>query len=394
MVRVHRSRRIVIIGSGIAGISLVRELRKLDKEVDIVLLSRESGDFYSKPALSNALAGGKSVAALVLTPAAKLAQDLQVRLVGGTEVTSVDTGAKTVHTSVGAFPYAALVLAVGASQRLPPIAGAAADRVLSVNSLDDYARFRERMEGAQRVAIIGAGLIGCEFANDLRVAGIDVDVYDVAEQPLGRLLPAQAAALFRQRLEAARVRFHLDMTLVRIDTGGQGCVLTSSTGVAARYDLVLSAIGLQPNISLAGDAGVDTGVGIRTDRLLRTSVPDVYALGDCAEVEGLVLPYVLPITHGAKALARTLLGESTEVQYPAMPVVVKTPACPAVVCLPAAAGGAWSLSVEPDGLRGIHCASDGETMDGFVLLGAKVKERMSLAARLPGPLTKTAPAGR
>ena len=378
------ARRIVIIGSGMAGISLVRELRRLDGQAEIVLLSRESGDFYSKPALSNALAGGKSAASLVLTSAARLARDLRVRIVGGTEVSAVDTGAKTVHAAGGAWVYDALVLAVGASQRSLPMAAAGA--VLSVNNLSDYARLRERLEGARCVAIIGAGLIGCEFANDLRLAGIDVDVYDVAEQPLGRLLPAQAAALFRQRLELAGIRFHLGTSLVRIDPADRGHVLTSGTGATARYDLVLSAIGLQPNVALARDAGLAVGAGIRTDRLLRSSAADVYALGDCAEVEGLVLPYVLPITHGVKALARTLLGQPTQVCYPAMPVVVKTPACPAVVCPPPVAGGAWSVSVESDGLRGIHHGSDSQAMDGFVLLGSHVKERMSLAARMPGPL--------
>ncbi len=384
------TRRIVILGSGMAGISLARELRRLDDRAEIVLLSREPGDFYSKPALSNALAGGKSAAALVLTPAARLAQELGVRIVGHTEVAAVDTGAKTVHATAGTFAYDALVLAVGASQRRLPMAGEAADAMLSVNNLADYARFRERLQGARRVAIIGAGLIGCEFANDLRLAGIDVDVHDVAGHPLGRLLPEQAAAMFRRRLEEAGVRFHLGTSVVRIDPAEQGHVLSTSAGTSARYDLVLCAIGLQPNIELARDAGLSTGVGIRTDRFLRSSVKDVYALGDCAEVEGLVLPYVLPITHGAKALARTLAGEPTPVRYPAMPVVVKTPACPAVICLPSRAGGAWSVAVEGDGLRGIHRGPDGETTDGFILLGTAVKERMSLAARVPGPLAGTA----
>ena len=384
------TRRIVIVGSGMAGISLARELRKLDDRAEMVLLSREPGDFYSKPALSNALAGGKSAAALVLTPAARLAQELGVRIVGHTEVEAVDTGAKAVHATAGSFAYDALVLAVGASQRRLPMAAEAAGSMLCVNNLADYALFRERLQGARRVAIIGAGLIGCEFANDLRLAGIEVDVHDVAAQPLGRLLPAEAAAMFRRRLEAAGVRFHLGTSVVRIDPAEPGHVLSTSTGTSARYDLVLCAIGLQPNIELARDAGLSTGVGIRTDRFLRSSVKDVYALGDCAEVEGLVLPYVLPITHGAKALARTLAGEPTPVQYPAMPVVVKTPACPAVICLPSRAGGAWSVAVEGDGLRGIHRGPDGETTDGFILLGTAVKERMSLAARVPGPLAGTA----
>lgn len=385
------SQRIVIIGSGMAGITLARELRKLDKAADILVLSRESGDFYSKPALSNALAGGKTAEALVLTPAPKLAQDLQARIVANVAVTAIDTRARSVASAAGVFPYDALVLAVGASQRSLTLDGDAAHAILSVNNLADYARFRGRLEGKQAVAIVGAGLIGCEFANDLRVAGMAVDVYDVADQPLGRLLPADASVLYRQKLEAIGVRFHLRTALARIDQSASGYVLTTGDGAMRSYDLVLSAIGLQPNVALAQSARLEVGVGVRTDRLLRTNVPDVYALGDCAEVDGLILPYVLPITHGAKALARTLLGEPTEVQYPAMPVVVKTPACPAVICLPPTAGGVWEVSQDAGGLRALHRSTSDAVMDGFVLLGTHVKERMALAAQVRGPLPASKP---
>lgn len=385
------SQRIVIIGSGMAGITLARELRKLDKAADILVLSRESGDFYSKPALSNALAGGKTAEALVLTPAPKLAQDLQARIVANVAVTAIDTRARSVASTAGVFPYDALVLAVGASQRSLTLDGDAAHAILSVNNLADYARFRGRLEGKQAVAIVGAGLIGCEFANDLRVAGMAVDVYDVADQPLGRLLPADASVLYRQKLEAIGVRFHLRTALARIDKSASGYVLTTGDGAMHSYDLVFSAIGLQPNVALAQSARLEVGIGVRTDRLLSTNVPNVYALGDCAEVDGLILPYVLPITHGAKALARTLLGEPTEVQYPAMPVVVKTPACPAVICLPPTAGGVWEVSHDAGGLRALHRSTSDAVMDGFVLLGTHVKERMALAAQVRGPLPASTP---
>lgn len=385
------SQRIVIIGSGMAGITLARELRKLDKAADIFVLSRECGDFYSKPALSNALARGKTAEALVLTPALKLAQDLQARIVANVAVTAIDTRAKSVASTAGVFTYDALVLAIGASQRTLALDGDAAHAILSVNNLADYARFRGRLEGKQAVAIVGAGLIGCEFANDLRVAGMAVDVYDVADQPLGRLLPADASVLYRQKLEAIGVRFHLRTALARIDQSASGYVLTTGDGAMHSYDLVLSAIGLQPNVALAQSARLEVGVGVRTDRLLRTNVPDVYALGDCAEVDGLILPYVLPITHGAKALARTLLGEPTEVQYPAMPVVVKTPVCPAAICLPPTAGGVWEVSQDAGGLRALHRSTSDAVMDGFVLLGTHVKERMALAAQVRGPLPASTP---
>jgi rubredoxin-NAD+ reductase len=378
------TRRIIILGSGMAGISLVRELRKLDKDADIVVLSRETGDFYSKPALSNALAAGKTAASLVLTPAARLAQDLQVRIVGNVQVTDVDTQAKEVCSTGGVFGYDSLVFAVGASQRVLPIAGDAVEEVHSVNSLADYARFRERLDGRRSVAIIGAGLIGCEFANDLRLADVEVEVSDIVEQPLGRLLPEAAAIRFRQLMEAAGIRFRLKTSLTRLDRADDRYALSFSDGSMRECDLVLSAIGLRPNVALAESAGLQVATGIVVDRMLRTSVPDVYAIGDCAEVDGLFLPYVLPITHGAKALARTLLGDPAEVRYPAMPVVVKTPSCPAVICLPTSPGGRWTITVDADGLRCLHQAGDGGEPDGFVLLGACVKERMQRLAGLPG----------
>ena len=379
--------RIVIIGSGMGGIALTRELRKLDAAADILVLTGESGDFYSKPALSNALAAGKTASKLLLTPAAKLAQDLQAGIEGGVDVTDIDAQAKVVRSTRGEFAYDKLVLAVGASQRRLAFAGDGANGVILVKSLAGYAGFRSRLDGATSVAIIGAGLIGCEFANDLRLGGFAVDVYDVSDQPLPRLLPQPAAPHFRSRLEDIGIRFHLGTALARIDRVGAGHALTDDGGVVRRYDVVLSAAGLQPNVALARAAGATIGVGIRTDGQLRTSVPDMFAIGDCAEIDGLFLPYVLPITHGSKALARTLLGEPTEVRYPAMPVVVKTPACPTVVCSPPSGTGDWDVAVGTDGVRGLHADPETGLPDGFFLMGPCVKDRSRLAAQMPGPMS-------
>ena len=374
---------IVILGSGLAGVTAVRELRKLDAAVPVIMVTADDGAFYSKPMLSNALAAGRTPAQLAMTAAADLARQLNADLRPHTRVTAIDAQRRLVMTGAGEIGYGKLVLALGARPIQLPLEGDGAAEVLSVNSLADYAVFRERLRGSRRVAILGAGLIGCEFANDLADAGYAVEVFDIAPQPLGRLLPAQTAAEFRRRLEAAGVRFHFGSSIVRIERAGESFVLREPGGDRYDADLVLSAIGLKPEIDLAQAAGLRVNRGIRVDRQLGTSATDVFALGDCAEVAGINLPFVLPIMQQARALARTLAGRPTEVTYPAMPVVVKTPACPAVVCpAPAGAAGNWHETALADGTRAIFDNDGGEPL-GFALIGAATADKQTLAARMP-----------
>ncbi|MGO4326401.1 FAD-dependent oxidoreductase [Cupriavidus sp. 2TAF22] len=148
----------------------------------------------------------------------------------------------------------------------------------------------------------------------------------------------------------------------------------------------MSAIGLAPRTALARAAGIDTGQGIRTDACCRTSAPDVYALGDCAEIEGKVQPYVLPITHAARALARTLCGEPTPVVFPVMPVSVKTPAVPAVVAAPPPGSGDWLVEQAAgpvdESLRALCTDAASGQLVGFSLLGSAVQERAALTRRM------------
>ena len=374
---------IVIVGSGLSGITVARELRKLDRDAPIIIVTADDGDFYSKPNLSNALAAGKSPAQLALTPAAQLATQLQAKILSHTRVDGILPAEHVLQTSAGPVSYGQLVLAVGARPIRLPLGGDAAAQVLSVNHLADYAVFRDKLEGKQRVAILGAGLIGCEFANDLRIAGLAVDVFDLAPQPLGRLLPPGAAAFFREALEAAGVRFHFNSSIAQVEQHGACYRLSDGQGETLETDLVLSAVGLKPDSELAQAAGLQINRGIVVDRKLQTSAADIYALGDCAEVDGMVLPFVLPIMQAARALAKTLCGEPSDVSYPAMPVVVKTPACPAVVCPPPAGfAGAWREEVDPQGVRALFEDASGNPL-GFALLGEAVKEKQALTARLP-----------
>jgi len=376
---------VVILGSGLAGYNLAREFRKADKETPLVIVSRDDAGFYSKPMLSNALAGGKTAAALVMKPAATMAADLNASLMPRTEVRRIDTTARTIELADGrTLAYRDLVLALGADPIRVPLAGDAAGDVLSVNDLDDYARFAESLAGVKTVALLGAGLIGCEFANDLLARGIVPTVLDLADRPLSRLLPEAASAFLRQRLEAAGARFRFGVAAERVDRLPSGGLrVRLSDGSAIDVDLVLSAIGLRPRTALARDAGLAVNRGIVVDRELAASAPHVFAIGDCAEVEGLILPYVMPLMNQARALGATLAGTPMRLSYPAMPVTVKTPACPTVVCPPPQdAAGSWACDDSEGGCEARFTHADG-TLLGFAVLGSATARKQALAAQVP-----------
>ncbi|MDH6301846.1 rubredoxin-NAD+ reductase [Polynucleobacter sphagniphilus] len=374
---------IVIIGSGLAGYTLIREIRKLDKEAPITLVTREPGYLYSKPMLSTALASKKEPENLISNSSENMATQLNINILSQTDVNAIDTNQQMIVTTKGNLSYGKLVLALGADQIRIPLQGDAATQVLTVNDLEDYAAFRKAISGKKKVSILGAGLIGCEFANDLVLGGYEVDVIDLAPQALGRLLPEAAAHELQDRLTKAGVRWHFGTTVGSISNGDDSLIVELTNGQKLLSDVVLSAVGLKPRLDLAKAAGISTNIGIAVNRELQTSATNVYSLGDCAEVDGLVLPYVMPIMQAARALANTLLGRVTTLTYPAMPVMVKTPAFPTIVSPPAQGSeGDWKITPIDDGLEARFESADGSLL-GFVLLGAATAQRASLTKELP-----------
>ncbi len=375
---------LVIIGTGLGGYSLAREVRKLDPNLALVLISADDGRYYSKPMLSNAYTSGKTPETIANADATTMAKQLNAEVRPWTTVTAVDPVAHTVSTGAQALEYHKLVLALGADPIRLAVSGTAQDRIMSVNDLIDYTKFRTAVQGARRVAIMGAGLIGCEFANDIRQGGITAEVIDPAPYPLSRFLPAAAGRTLQKALtDALGVAWHLGPIVTSIDHAAETLAVTLSDHRVLSVDAVLSSVGLRPRTGLAERAGIAVKRGIVVDRCLATNAPDVYALGDCAEVEGLVLPFVMPIMHAARALARTLCGEPTRLTYPAMPIVVKTTAYPVVVAPPAAeVDGVWQVEDLASGLRALFHGADG-SLAGFALTGTAVSEKNSLAKELP-----------
>ncbi len=372
---------IVIVGTGLAGYTLLKELRNSGSRAPIVMISSDDGGFYSKPMLSAALGQGKQPAALITATAAEMAEQWQATVKIFTRVTAIDSAAKTVSCDDGdSFAYSDLVLATGARCIEPPVQGSGAGRVYAVNNLQDYLRFRTSLAGQRKVLLIGGGLIGCEYANDLTKAGFEVELVEAAPRLLANLLPERASAALLAAMQRAGVNCHFDTVAERIESAGGGVRATLTNGTQIEADIVLSAVGVRPDLSLAEAAGLATARGIVTDRGLAASADNIYALGDCAEVDGQLLFYIAPLNAAAKALASTLNGEPSAVCYGVMPVVIKTPLLPlSLVVPPREAEGEWHYSGEGENLTARFVDSAGVQW-GFALTGTANSERAALVA--------------
>lgn len=374
---------VVIIGTGLAGYNLAREFRKLDGETPLLLITADDGRSYSKPMLSTGFGKNKEADGLSMAEPSAMAEQLKAEVRTHTRVSGIDPGHKRLWIGEEAVPYRDLIVAWGAETVRVPVAGDAADAIFPINDLEDYARFRAAAAGKKRVLILGAGLIGCEFANDLILGGYEIDLVAPCEQVMPTLLHPAAAAAVQAGLESLGARFHLGPLLTRLDRADDGLEAHLSDGEVLHCDLVVSAIGLRPRTDLAAAAGLEIGRGVVVDRHLQTSHANIYALGDCAEVDGLNLLYVMPLMNCARALAQTLAGTLTPVKYGPMPVTVKTPVCPLVVSPPPKGSeGVWTVEGEGADIKALCLDSDGNLL-GYALTGAAVMDKLALNKALP-----------
>ncbi len=381
---------LVVIGTGLAGYNLVKEFRKLDAQTPIIMITSDDGRQYSKPMLSTGFTKGKSADDLAMADAGKMADTLGIEIRTHQSVTALHTDAHEIQLGEETIAYSQLVLAMGAAPIEIPLSGF--EHLYHINDLMDYARFNQAAmatvasqvgQHKKRILVMGAGLVGCEYAHDMAGAGFEVILVSPDAYPLPRLLPEECGHALMPALTSLGVELRLGHAVVSVEKKGDGIVAVLDDGSVLEADMGLSAVGLSPRTDLAKAAGLACERGIQVDRMLQTSAQDVYALGDCAEVAGLNLLYVLPLMNCARALAKTLSGQATEIRYPVMPVQVKTPSLPIVVS-PAANGvtGQWQISGQSPNLKAEFRGESGNLL-GYALTGECVAEKMALNKELP-----------
>lgn len=267
---------IVIIGAGESGTRAAFALREAGYCGAVTLVGAEPHLPYERPPLSKTPDGMVRMKLICPKEALEVAG---ITYLKGCSVSKLDPAAATVSLSDGQLlGYEKLLLTTGARPRRLACAGA--ERALDFRTHADAEAIFSNVAPGRRVAIIGAGLIGMELASVLRGKDVAVDVIEAASKPLGRAVPARFADKLHARHVAEGVRFHFDRSVAEI--GDDAVVLSDGTILPA--DLVVSAIGVQPELTLAEASGLATGNGILTDACLRTSAPNIFAAGDCAAV--------------------------------------------------------------------------------------------------------------
>lgn len=353
---------IIIIGSGLAGYTLVREIRKLNTSVPVAVITQDLGHYYSKPQLSTALSHQKSADQLILIRAEKFAAQFNIQLFPQTFIQNLDDLSQIIP-GYTEYPNIKIILAVGAKPIMLPSFKKSLAPIYHINNLEDYTNFRKILDwetSPKKITIIGAGLVGCEFANDFINTGYDINIVAPDTYPLAKLIPEAIGTELRHALAQKGVNWQLTQFFdaERLDAN----------------NIILSAIGLAPETKLAQQAGIKIQQGIVTNQYLQTNIPHIYALGDCAEINGKLMPYVAPLALGARALAKTLLGHPTSVSYPPLPIFIKTSHYPIVVLPPALfESGEWQIERDLTAVRALFYNPD-KQLKGFALGGSFASE--------------------
>lgn len=302
---------VVIVGAGQGGVQAALSLRQEGHGGAITLIGDEEGLPYQRPPLSKDYLKTGQAERLVLRPADYFDRKA-INLWTGRRVDGIDRAARRVHVGQDTLAYDRLILATGTRNLIPPIPGIG--RAFGLRTLAQAKRLRDALNGTRRIAVIGGGFIGLEVAAVARAGGHEVHVAEAAPRLMSRVLSPQMSERFRAKHEALGTRFHLGNGVTELR---DGCIVLAS-GETIDADLVLLAAGVRPNTELAEAAGLAVDNGVVVDPLLRTSDPEIYALGDCCAFPDpgsgnhVRLESVQAATDQARAIARTIVHGAQE----------------------------------------------------------------------------------
>ncbi len=330
---------VVIVGAGRAGWQVAQALRERDATLPITMVSSCDASLYDKPQLSVAHARGLAPEALVKERGVAAAMRLGVRLLARTDAIRIDAAAAQLRTTRATLRYRQLVLAHGAEPRTA--AQLPASLCWRINHLDAYLRFRAALgapsgDAKGGVVVIGAGLVGCELANDLALAGHRVTLLDSEPRPLAALLDARKSAALLTAWRELPIRFqgHVRVREVTLESAGESgtarIVVACEDGRHFGAGHVVAATGLQTCSRLAKSAGLAWNNGIAVDAAtLATNVANIHALGDCISIDGQAHRFIEPIGRQARLVADRIVGrEAAPYIATRPPIRIKTSSLP------------------------------------------------------------------
>ncbi len=300
--------RLVVVGNGMAGIACLEQILKHARPFSVHVFGDEPHVNYNRILLSSVLAGEKSDSAIVLNDAGWYERH-GVILRRGVRIDSIDLDARTVSGSDGsATGWDKLVLATGSSAFLPPIEGLNKDGVFAFRNLDDTRALLERSRPGLPAVVIGGGLLGLEAARGLQVQGCQVTVVHLMDTLMERQLDSAGGRYLTDKMERMGIRVLLGRQTRAVLGNGHAEGLRFADGETVEAGLVVVAAGIRPNAELARRAGLKVNRGVVVNDYMETSHPDVFAVGECVEHNGVYYGLVAPLLEQGKVLAATISG--------------------------------------------------------------------------------------
>ncbi|SFT24985.1 nitrite reductase large subunit NirB [Paenibacillus sp. BC26] len=306
-------KKLVMIGNGMAGVSFVEQLLKLNPHrYDISIIGAEPHPNYNRIMLSSVLAGDASMKDIILNDW-DWYRDNGIALHTGQQATSVDTEARTVTTDQGlTLAYDELVFATGSLPFMLPIPGADKEGVIAFRDIKDCETMIDTAKTYRKAVVIGGGLLGIEAARGLVNLGMEVSVVHIFAYLMERQLDATASRLLQAELERQGMKFLLEKQSDFITGEDRVTGLTFKDGTHVEADLIVMAAGIRPNVQLAKSAGVEVNRGIVVDDHLQGSIANIHAVGECAEHRGIVYGLVAPLYEQGAVLAKKLAGVESD----------------------------------------------------------------------------------
>ncbi len=388
---------IVIIGAGLAGWHVIDAIRAKDKEVSITLITTDNGDRYHKPMLTMAISQNKQASDLVRATGADAAEAAQVTLLANTQVTDIDAAAQTVqlisalrsdpvYTNYATISYDKLVLAMGAHPIFPK--SLPQDLVWHVNHIERFGQLQEKLAaGSQHVAIVGAGMVGTEIAEDLLKAGHEVTLIDLNDAPLSQMLPPKATARIAKAVQSQGINFlgsYQVSDVIRNDDGKlqvsyepftpNGEDTDAKSSEILIVDHVIASTGLTVDGKLPTAAGVEFNhrTGIVVDApTLRTNTNNIYAIGDCMSINGVACRYVAPLRAQAATIADDVLGlEHSGYEHKPPMIRLKNKAISVMATGVPQANGNWQVITETEDELIMNLLNDNNEVSATVTIKA------------------------
>lgn len=301
--------KLVLVGNGMAGVRCIEEILQHNPDAfEITIFGSEPHVNYNRILLSTVLQGSTSVADIVINDRNWYEQN-NIQLFSGETVVTVDTEKKVIQTDQNRqVPYDILILATGSVPFMLPLPGADKDGVIAFRTIEDCQTMVETAKQYKKAVVIGGGLLGLEAARGLLNLGMDVHVVHIADYLMERQLDRTAAEMLQAELEAQGMKFLLEKHTAEIAGEDRVERLVFKDGTDVEADLVVMAVGVRPNVKLAQESGIEVNRAIVVNDYLETSVPNVYAVGECVEHRGMVYGLVKPLYEQGKILAKRICG--------------------------------------------------------------------------------------